>query len=119
MMKDLVTVLVAVAVGFAVGVASVALGEPLPHVKSNSATRSPATVAAYRKLHPCPGGVDKGSTQRCHGYVVDHRWPLCAGGRDETDNMQWQTTEDGRQKDKLEWYLCRALGTMGGKGEGD
>lgn len=38
------------------------------------------------------------------GWVVDHIFPLCKGGPDTVENMQWQTKEDAKKKDKTE---CR------------
>jgi hypothetical protein len=36
------------------------------------------------------------------GYVVDHIIPLKRGGADSPSNMQWQTIEEAKQKDKWE-----------------
>jgi len=36
------------------------------------------------------------------GYVVDHIIPLKRGGCDCPSNMQWQTKEEAKQKDKWE-----------------
>ena len=36
------------------------------------------------------------------GYVVDHIIPLKRGGCDCPENMQWQTIEDAKAKDKWE-----------------
>src|ERR1035437_3705729 len=36
------------------------------------------------------------------GYVVDHKIPLKKGGCDCPSNMQWQTIEEGKAKDKWE-----------------
>lgn len=36
------------------------------------------------------------------GYVIDHIVPLKRGGADSTSNMQWQTREEARAKDKWE-----------------
>ncbi|HYU54294.1 MAG TPA: HNH endonuclease signature motif containing protein [Gemmatimonadaceae bacterium] len=43
-----------------------------------------------------------------HGYVVDHVVPLCAGGADAPSNMQWQTVEEGKVKDRQERATCAA-----------
>ncbi len=70
--------------------------------------RSRAPIHAFRVEHPCPGGPDKGSRERCAGYKVDHIVPLCAGGHDGMPNLQWQNDEASRQKDLLEVRICRA-----------
>jgi hypothetical protein len=65
-------------------------------------TRSEAAKHAFMKMHPCPSGPDKGSTTRCKGHVVDHKKALDCGGLDTPSNMQWQTTAQGKAKDKIE-----------------
>jgi len=40
------------------------------------------------------------------GYVVDHIVPLCAGGADAPSNMQWQTVEGAKVKDRQERATC-------------
>ena len=37
------------------------------------------------------------------GYVVDHIIPLKKGGCDCPSNMQWQTIEQAKAKDKVEF----------------
>lgn len=39
------------------------------------------------------------------GHVVDHIIPLARSGKDDPSNMQWQTTEEAKTKDK--WELKR------------
>ncbi len=68
--------------------------------------RSSAAKSAFRRAHPCPGGVDRGSTRRCRGYVIDHVCPLACCGLDAPQNMAWQTAADSKAKDR--WELdCR------------
>ncbi len=43
------------------------------------------------------------------GYVVDHIKPLCAGGLDSVENMQWQTLKDSYLKDIQERKYCKSL----------
>jgi hypothetical protein len=40
------------------------------------------------------------------GHVVDHVIPLACGGADAPGNMQWQTVEEGKAKDKVERKGC-------------
>lgn len=69
--------------------------------------RSHAELHAFQREHPCPStGRHRGS---CPGYVIDHVNPLCAGGPDRRDNMQWQTVADAKVKDRGERRLCRKL----------
>ncbi len=65
------------------------------HVK-----RSESAKLAFRRRHPCP------STGRtygpCPGYVIDHIKALKHGGADSPENMQWQTVQAAKAKDKWE-----------------
>lgn len=62
--------------------------------------RSYAAKQDFRAGHPCPAtGLSKGP---CPGYVIDHVVPIKRGGPDAAGNMQWQTIEEGRAKDKWE-----------------
>jgi hypothetical protein len=54
----------------------------------------------FKKSHPCPStGRSSGA---CPGYVIDHVKPLKRGGADAPSNMQWQTKEAAKQKDRTE-----------------
>ena len=62
--------------------------------------RDPKQKAQFEKTQPCPStGKSHGA---CPGYVVDHFKPLKRGGADRPENMQWQTKEEARRKDKTE-----------------
>ena len=62
--------------------------------------RCSAARAAFERDHPCPStGEPRGA---CPGYVVDHIIPLKRGGADLPENMQWQTLDEARDKDKVE-----------------
>ena len=69
--------------------------------------RSSSAKAEFKRQHPCPStGKPRGA---CPGYIIDHVIPLCAGGQDRPDNMQWQTVADAKAKDKIERRQCRVL----------
>jgi ribosomal protein L44E len=40
------------------------------------------------------------------GFVIDHIKPLACGGADLPSNMQWQTKEEAKAKDKVERRGC-------------
>lgn len=71
------------------------------------ASRSFSAKTHFSLTHPCPTTGEL--TPHCPGYVIDHIWPLCAGGKDTPDNMQWQTREESYRKDVLERMLCAAM----------
>jgi len=64
-------------------------------IKRNSSARR-----VFREVYPCPS---TGSTEgACPGYVIDHLRALKHGGTDTPDNMQWQTREEAKAKDRVE-----------------
>lgn len=69
--------------------------------------RDRAQVRAFRAEHVCPStGQHRGA---CPGYHVDHITPLCAGGPDRPENMQWITREDHRFKTLVDVKECRKM----------
>ena len=67
-------------------------------------TRCRSTVRAFRADHPCPStGHTIGS---CPGWVVDHIAALECGGPDDPANLQWQSVEEAKKKDRWEG-LCQ------------
>ena len=73
--------------------------------------RSGAVRRAFVRTHPCPS---TGLTRLpCHGFILDHIWPLCAGGADSVQNMQWQSIEDAKKKDREERAACTACRLQG------
>jgi hypothetical protein len=74
----------------------------------DATTRSAKVRKEFVKTHPCPAKVEHSKTT-CPGFVVDHIIPLCAGGKDAIENMQWQTKEESYKKDKFERSQCASL----------
>ena len=63
-------------------------------------TRCASTVRAFRADHPCPSTGR--TTGRCPGWVVDHIIALECGGPDAPQNMQFQSVEEAKLKDRWE-----------------
>jgi hypothetical protein len=62
--------------------------------------RDPHAKEAFRRSSPCPAtGKTYGA---CPGYVIDHVQALKHGGADDPSNMQWQTREAAKLKDRWE-----------------
>jgi hypothetical protein len=79
--------------------------------KSSGQHRSTYSTTAPRDAH---GKIKRSSSARTafkkqtgyphgrKGYVIDHVVPLKKGGCDCPENMQWQTKEAAKAKDKVE-----------------
>ena len=62
--------------------------------------RSAAARDEFKHSNPCPAtGRSFGA---CPGYVIDHVQALKHGGSDTPSNMQWQTKEAAKAKDRVE-----------------
>jgi hypothetical protein len=70
------------------------------HTIAATTHRSSSARRAFQRSHPCPS--TGGTSGACRGYVVDHIVPLKRGGADTPSNMQWQTVEAAKAKDKIE-----------------
>jgi hypothetical protein len=62
--------------------------------------RSPKARHEFGKSHPCPSTGKIGGS--CPGHVIDHVVPLKRGGADSPANMQWQASDQAKQKDRWE-----------------
>lgn len=67
--------------------------------KNGRIERSSTAKYEYKKATGYPNGRP--------GYVVDHITPLACGGADSPENMQWQTIEEAKAKDKWERKGCK------------
>jgi hypothetical protein len=61
--------------------------------------RSGKAKDAFKKATGYPHGRS--------GYTIDHITPLACGGQDVPSNMQWQTDQDAKAKDKVERKGCQ------------
>ena len=85
-----------------------------PSVSSNSNYHSKETYVSYPVERDSKGKIKRSSSARHDfmkqtgyphgrpGYVIDHIKPLKEGGCDCPKNMQWQTKEAAKEKDKWE-----------------
>lgn len=62
--------------------------------------RSRQAKKEFKAMHLCPATGQP--TGACPGYVIDHVEPLKRGGLDAPSNMQWQTKEEAKAKDRWE-----------------
>lgn len=62
--------------------------------------RSANAKQEFREERPCPSTGK--TTGACPGYVIDHIQPLKKDGPDRPSNMQWQTVEAAKMKDRWE-----------------
>lgn len=84
--------------------ALIALLIPFSLVEAGTARWS-SDRAKFQQSNPCPSNGAKNG--ECPGYVVYHRKPLCAFGKDERANMEWVTIAMSNARDKEEKRLCK------------
>jgi hypothetical protein len=72
----------------------------VPRDANGRIARSEEAKYQFKKMHPCP--ATGSPTGACPGYVIDHVQPLKRGGADAPYNMQWQTKEEAKIKDRTE-----------------
>lgn len=67
-------------------------------------TRSKKVLREFVNQQACPAtGLHR---LPCKGWVIDHVKPLACGGADDPSNLQWQTREGAKAKDKWERKEC-------------
>lgn len=76
--------------------------------------RSVAAKHAFIRANPCPAAVAH-SKYSCPGYVIDHVVSLDCNGKDVPENMQWQTVQAAKAKDKVERNSAECKHPTGGK----
>ena len=67
--------------------------------------RSQSAKVEFKQDNPCPATqLRRGA---CPGYQIDHANPMCAGGSDTRENMQWLTIEEHLMKTRSDVRMCR------------
>jgi hypothetical protein len=98
-----------------------------PHDRKPPETKSHGTTKETKETHSKPSSAverdEHGRIQRSDaarrafarqtgypngrpGYIIAHIKPLACGGTDVPSNMQWQTTEAAKAKDRVEQIGC-------------
>lgn len=66
--------------------------------------RSKKVLRSFVNQQACPAtGLHR---LPCPGYVIDHIKTLACGGADAVENLQWQTREEAKAKDRWELKEC-------------
>jgi hypothetical protein len=78
---------------------------PHPRGRHREPFHRDRTEGGYRRFRP-PAPSTGSTSGACPGYVKDHVIPLACGGADSVGNLQWQTVEDAKAKDRWERQGC-------------
>lgn len=76
----------------------------IPSVSNAEYARSKKVLREFVKQQACPSTGQH--RLPCPGYVIDHIKALACGGADAVGNLQWQTREEAKAKDKWERKEC-------------
>ncbi len=74
-------------------------------IGASAAPRSRIVLHDFQRANPCP--ATDARRGRCPGHEIDHIQPLCAGGADAVENLQWLTHEEHARKTKRDVAACR------------
>lgn len=66
----------------------------IPRTENGRIARSQTVTKEFKHQTGYPHGRS--------GYIIDHIIPLKRGGCDTAENMQWQTKQEAKEKDKWE-----------------
>lgn len=78
---------------------------PLALAAHTKTRRSTTVLRHFAQQQPCPStGLHQ---LPCPGYVIDHIKPLACGGEDAPANLQWQTKQEAKDKDRWERKNCQ------------
>lgn len=69
--------------------------------------RARAPVREFKATNPCPSTGVADADAPCPGWVVDHIVPLCFGGADALENMDWERRDRSYIKDGFERAACK------------
>ncbi len=80
---------------------------------SGKIARSPAVLRAYLKAFPPPPWCVTAGKYDGRKCELDHKVPLCAGGKDAVENLVYQPQSHAAISDRWEADICRKLKACG------